>query len=156
MTATSIEIDMATRTVEMIWKCWVPFNGETAGAKSIYHPYVFFRFVEANETIKREEILEEYRAEIAPIEEIKLGLSGPTEEQFAEKIQEVKDVLIEMGLKAGLEQAELDALFGSNDLEEISAALNTKFDAIAADLEAKVKEREKVNEALKTKYSGET
>jgi hypothetical protein len=156
MTATSIEIDMATRTVDMIWKCWVPFNGETAGAKSIYHPYVFFRFVEANETIKREEILEEYRAEIAPIEEIKLGLSGPTEEQFAEKIQEVKDVLIEMGLKAGLEQAELDALFGSNDLEEISAALNTKFDAIAADLEAKVKEREKVNEALKTKYSGET
>lgn len=155
MRATSIVIDLAARTVDMLWKCWVPFNGDTAGAKSINHPYVFFRFVAANEGIKREEILEEYRAAIEPIEEIKLGLSGPTEEQIAEKIQEVKDVLIEMGLKAGLEQAELDMIYGSDDLEEINAALNTKFDAVAADLEAMIKEREKANEDLKAKHSGE-
>ena len=155
MRATSIVIDLAARTVDMLWKCWVPFSGNTAGAKSINHPYVFFRFVAANEAIKREEILEEYRAAIEPIEEIKLGLSGPTEEQIAEKIQEVKDVLIEMGLKAGLEQAELDMIYGSDDLEEINAALNTKFDAVAADLEAMIKEREKANEALKAKHSGE-
>ena len=155
MRATSIVIDLAARTVDMLWKCWVPFNGDTAGAKSINHPYVFFRFVAANEAIKREEILEEYRTAIEPIEEIKLGLSGPTEEQIAEKIQEVKDVLIEMGLKAGLEQAELDMIYGSDDLEEINAALNTKFDAVAADLEAMIREREKANEALKAKHSGE-
>jgi hypothetical protein len=156
MMTTSIEIDMAARTVDMIWKCWVPFNGDTAGAKSINHPYVFFRFVAANETIKREEILEEYRAEIAPIEEIKLGISGPTEEQFAQKLQDVKDVLIEMGLKAGLSQEELDTLFGSDDVEELKAALTTKFEEVAAEVEVKTKEQEKANEALKAKFSKET
>lgn len=153
MTTTSIEIDMATRTVDMSWKCWVPFNGETAGAKSINHPYVFFRFVAANETIKREEILEEYRAEIAPIEEIKLGISGPTEEQLAQKLQDVKDVLIEMGLKAGLSQEELDTLFGSDDLEELKAALTTKFEEVEAEVALKTKEQEESNEALKAKFA---
>ena len=153
MRATSIVIDLAARTVDMLWKCWVPFNGDTAGAKSINHPYVFFRFVAANEAINREEILEEYRAEIAPIEEIKLGISGPTEEQFAQKLQDVKDVLIAMGLKAGLSQEELDTLFGSDDLEELKAALTTKFEEAAAEIEVKTKEQEKANEALKAKFA---
>lgn len=156
MMPTSIEIDLAARTVDMTWKGWVPFTGDTVGAKSINHPYVYFHFVEANETIKRDAILEEYRAEIAPIEEIKLGISGPTEEQFAQKLQDVKDVLIEMGLKAGLEQAELDTLFGSDDLEEIKAALTTKFEEVAAEIEVKTKEQEKANDALKAKYAKET
>ena len=156
MTTTSIEIDLAARTVDMTWKCWVPFNGDTAGAKSINHPYVFFRFVATDEAIKREEVLEEYRAEIAPIEDIKLGISGPTEEQYAQKLQDVKDVLIEMGLKAGLSQEELDKLFGSDDLEELKGALTTKFEEVAAEIEAKTKEQEKANEALKAKFAEDT
>ena len=149
----SIEIDLAGRTVDVIWKGWVKFEGKTAGENSIKHPYVFIRFVEAGENLDREKILKEFQAEIAPIEELKLGISGPTSEQITQKINDIKEVLIEMGLKAGLSQLELDVLFASDDLEEIEAKLGEKFEEVAANVEAQKKQQEEANEALKAKFA---